>query len=364
MHSMIINKCKITANNKLRNGYPNWWCHTHFASARGEGGVKLEKCLKADVPVIKESEKIYIDLDEYLGGVGIWGTLEAVFDTKRGNPEKGVHVHLRREDHLDKEVDRSFREVYVKAPSQTSSTNEWVKIDEETACAYTATVIFDRNIKVVKCRYCGKEHIDSDYFSVHYHKKHFCTFCGRDFLDTEPGISNPIMLLQKIFTEKLKDREIIKSRKKLSVRQEDYPGGIQIWGSNPAIIWTAKRPEESGMHVHLFREKTGAPFSDDTYGYVEIDGIELDDVMVRYLMVQQSFSYLKKYIASLVCPFCNKEHFDKGEDAVNPHKIHRCEHCENTFEDKSRFKGVVSNPMKMRLEKLKENYKNTHIGNI
>lgn len=358
---MGINQCDIRAENKLRNGYANWWCYTHFASARGEGGVKLDKCLKAEVSSISEDEKIFIDLDEYLGGVGIWGTLEAVFDTKRAISERGVHVHLRRKADLDKEVDKSFAEVYVKVPINTLFAKaNWVKIDEEIACAYTASVVFNRNIKVVKCKYCGREHIDSDYFSVHYHKKHFCTFCGRDFLDTEHGISNPVSGLQEMFKDKLEDREIKKVDRVLKINQRDYPGGIQIWGSNPAIIWTAKRPEESGMHVHLFKEKTGAPYSDDTYGYVEIDGIELDDQMVRYFMVQQSFPYLIKYIASLECPKCNKEHFDTGDNAMNPHKVHICEHCGNVFKDGTRFKGVVSNPIKKRLEKLKENYKNLH----
>lgn len=350
------NICEIRAETKLRNGYPNWWCFTHFASARGEGGVKLEKCTKANLVLPAEDEKIYIDLDQYKGGVGIWGSLEAIYDSKREIPEKGVHVHLRQKEGEEKIVDKTFKEVFVKVPS-TLFEEQWVKIDEYTACAYTASILFDRKIKVLKCKHCGNPHIDADWFAVHYHKKHFCTFCGRDFIDTEPGISNPVMYLQQLLSEKLSNRTIKNVDRSLKVNQRDFPGGIQIWASNPAIIWTAKRPEEAGIHVHLFGDKTGMPSSDDTYGTVEIDGINLDPEMVRYYMVQKSFSFLGKYIVSLMCPACKMDHFDKGENAFRLHKTHICEHCGVEFNDNTRFKGVVSNPIVKRLKILDETFK-------
>jgi len=349
-------KCDIRAENKLRNGYQNWWCYSHFASARGENGQRLQKCKNADLPIVQDSEKIYIDLDDYPGGVGVWGSLQAVYDSKREIPENGVHVHLRRDINSEKEVDKTFKEVYIKISSPNLFDNvEWTKIDESTACAYTASIIFNKNLKILKCKHCGKEHVDAEYFAVHYHRKHFCTFCGRDFIDTEHGISNPVYSIQQIFKEKMLNRLITKVDRKLIVDQKDYPGGIQIWGSNPAIIWTAARSEEAGMHVHLFKSKNGMPEIDDTYGYVEIDGIELNDQMIRYYMVQKSLSYLSKYITSETCPKCNKEHFDKEDKALNPHKIHECEHCGNIFEDKTRFKGVVSNPILKRLASLEKN---------
>lgn len=347
-------KCDIRAETKLRNGYANWWCHTHFASARGEGGKKLDYCEKANILPISPEEKIYIDIADYEGGVGVWGSLEAVYDTKKETPEKGVHVHLRRKTDMNKEIDGTFKEVYIKIPSDLLNNEQWVKIDEYTACAYTASVLFDKNIKVLKCKHCHRDHVDADWFAVHYHKKHFCTYCGREFIDTERGISNPVMSLQAALHEQLKDRQIINVSRRLDVRQEDYPGGIQIWASNPAIIWTAKRAEEAGIHVHLFKEKNKPPFSDDTYGEVVIDGIKLDAVMVRLYMVQKSFAFLKKYIVSINCPSCLQEHCDVGDNAFLPHKVHVCEHCENTFTDRTKFKGVVSNPIVAHLKRLNE----------
>ncbi|MCX2473532.1 MULTISPECIES: hypothetical protein [Pedobacter] len=355
MEANTISKCSIRAETKLRNGYPNWWCFTHFSSARGPGGIQLDICEKANQPEITQDEKIYIDLDDYPGGVGVWGSLEAIYDTKRDVSEKGVHVHLRREEDSEKEVDKTYKEVYIKSSKDLFEEQRWVKIDEYVACAYTASVLFERKLKVINCRHCGKLHVDADWFAVHYHKKHFCTFCGRDFIDSEPGISNPVVALQNEFQHKMVGRTIKNVNLPLKVYQKDYPGGIQIWASNPAIIWTAKRPEEAGIHVHLFADKTPLPSSDDTYGSVEIDDIVLDPLMVRVFMVQKSFSFLTKHIISLTCPACNKDHFDVGEDAFIPHKVHKCEHCFNEFKDSTRLKGVVSNPIVSRLQKLEEN---------
>ncbi|HEY4325358.1 MAG TPA: hypothetical protein VGN20_15270 [Mucilaginibacter sp.] len=350
---MSSNKpCDIRAEVKLRNGYPNWWCHAHFASARGEGGKKLPRCVKADQPPTLAEDKIHIDITNYPGGVGIWGSLQAVYDTKRDISEKGVHVHLRRAAGGEKEIDRTFKEVYVKLPNELFKDDHWVMIDEYTACAYTASVLFNKNIKVIRCKHCGREHIDADWFAVHYHKKHLCTYCGRDFIDTERGISNPVISLQQALFDQLKDRKLTNVERSLNINQVDYPGGIQLWASNPAIIWTASRPEEAGIHVHLFKEKNGMPDKDDTYGEVIIDGIKLDVVMVRTYMVQRSFSFLDKLIVSLTCPSCMKEHFDDGDLAFQPHKDHECEHCGTHFEDGTRFKGVVSNPIVSRLQRL------------
>ncbi len=246
---MNSDKCDIRAEIKLRNGYPNWWCFTHFCSARGEKGTKLEKCTKADQPPLTDEQKIYIDLDKYAGGVGIWGSLEAVYDSKREVPEKGVHVHLREQEGMEKVVDQTFQEVYVKNPRKNKS-EEWIKINEYTACAYTASVLFNRNIKVINCKYCSEPHIDADWFAVHYHKKHFCTHCGRDYIDSEPGISNPVIYIQEQLSEQLAHRTLTNVTRKLQASQKDYPGGIQIWASNPAIIWTASRAEEAGIHVN------------------------------------------------------------------------------------------------------------------
>ena len=39
----------------------------------------------------------------------------------------------------------------------------------------------------------------------------------------------------------------------LSDQSADHcSGGLLIWGSNPAILWTATRDEEAGVHAHAY----------------------------------------------------------------------------------------------------------------
>lgn len=351
---MDSNSCNITAKTKLRNGYQNWWCTVHCASARGPLGSKLDKCLKAETFVYPEKQ-IRLGILDYKGGVGVWGALEAVFDTKREIPDSGVHVHLRRNiDDLIKEVDETFDEVYLKI-NASDPFEAWIKIDKEIACAYTASVVFEKELKVLTCTHCGEIHIDAEYFAVHAHKKHFCTFCGRDFMDSRKGISNPVAAIQRKVQNRLGLRSpITKVGRVLDIKQVDYPGGIQIWGSNPAIIWTATRNEESGIHVHLFDRPDQLPISDDTYGRIIIDGIELDDKMIRYFMVQQSLDYLSGKLASLNCPACGEDHFDTGDFGLNPHLDHICDVCQHSFQSSEKVKKVVSNPIIRKLQKLKE----------
>ncbi len=53
-----------------------------------------------------------------------------------------------------------------------------------------------------------------------------------------------------------------------------FPGAkYKMWASTPAILWTATRPQEVGIHVHLY-EGTKR-IVDDTYTEVVLDGKRL-----------------------------------------------------------------------------------------
>jgi hypothetical protein len=91
------------------------------------------------------------------------------------------------------------------------------------------------------------------------------------------------------------------AEKPLYIRQEEYPGGIQIWGSNPAIIWSAKKSEEEGIHIHAFNEEGGPVVLDDTFSEATIDGITLDPLMVRTLMAQNALPHIEGRVLSMKC---------------------------------------------------------------
>jgi transposase-like protein len=184
------------------------------------------------------------------------------------------------------------------------------------------------------CRKHGFPHLDRDWFAVHRHKKHQCHGCGRQFSDIVPGIGNPLSELRHAI-ERIARRQI-KAPRKIRLKQADYPGGIQIWGSNPAIVWTSDKSEETGIHVHaLIEEQQDPPQIDDTYAQVTIDGITLDPEQVRHYMAQSAMPHLEGRVISLACPSCDHDHFDKGELAFTPHIEHLCEQCGTIFQSPS-----------------------------
>ena len=59
-----------------------------------------------------------------------------------------------------------------------------------------------------------------------------------------------------------------------SINLDDYSGlAFQVWASTPAVLWTAARPQERGIHVHVYKD--GKYLIDDTFGTVIYKGQEL-----------------------------------------------------------------------------------------
>jgi hypothetical protein len=205
-------------------------------------------------------------------------------------------------------------------------------------------------MKYVECEHCRCPHLDKDWFSVHRHQRHLCAGCGRLFRDTERSIGNPVCNLQ----ERLKYPRARPQRalRGLELRQADYAGGVRIWGSNPAIVWTGDYPQTHGIHVHAFSELGSAPIIDDTFSSLTIDGVTLHPEMVRVLMAQSALSQLTNRIVSLSCPRCGKALFSCAEDAFTPKAEHACTSCKRVFPTLGRVRYVVSNPLFAVLERL------------
>jgi len=203
--------------------------------------------------------------------------------------------------------------------------------------------VFEYRMKHVLCSYCGYPHLDRDWFSVHPHRRHLCAGCGKHFIDTEPGIGNPIMGMRDVCD--LPEHTITPSVRSLKIRQADFPGGIQIWGSNPAFLWTSNRTEEAGIHVHAYGEDSEEPEVDETYGQVTIDGTDLDPHMVRVFMAQSALSSLKGRILSIECPACSAPQFSVGEHAFTPTTTHTCSRCGENLSVSGRFRKTIANPL-------------------
>jgi len=335
-------KCKIVPVARRRDGGTRYWCLTHHANATAKYGVAARHCVAArDLPIGPE-ETLDLAFSDYTGGVALWGSVPAVYDTTLQAMDRGIHVHARRTVGGCKEIDRTYRKLRIPF-SEDLFSDGWAEVDEIDAINYMVSTVFGFATIAVNCTYCGFPHLDRDWFAVHPHRRHQCHGCGRQFSDTVVGIGNPLATIRKHFYTK--PAKEVKAPRNLSLRQADYAGGIQIWGSNPALIWTSNEAEESGIHVHAFQlHDDEMPAIDDTFAKVLIDGRKLDPVQVRTYMAQSAMPHLESRIAALRCPACDAPHFDQGEWAHTPHVEHECHVCQYTFQSPTRMKKTIGNP--------------------
>jgi transposase-like protein len=341
------NACHIVSVGKRRDGGTRYWCLKHRSNATAKYGKPATACRTAHFPPIAEQDILTLDFRKYPGGVALWGAVPAVYDTTTQPLDRGIHVHSRATPESEKDLDKTFRAVRIVGKDLPA---EGLYVDELDAIYYMATTVFGYTMREVRCTYCGYSHLDRDWFSVHPHSRHLCAGCGKHFKDPQTGIGNPICGVREACG--VQSRTPKTSTKKLKIKQQDYPGGIQIWGSNPAFIWTSKSTEEEGIHVHAYKEGAQWPETDETYGSVTIDGITLDPVMVRLYMAQAILPSLKDRITTVHCPTCDEGILSEGDLAFTPATTQRCATCERDVPTAGRLRKVVSNPLPLVLEQL------------
>lgn len=344
------NACDIVPVGKRRDGGTRYWCLAHKADATAKYGQRGKVCRAAHLPPVLAAEIFDLDLDLYGGGVALWGAVPPVYDTTQLPLDFGIHVHARHEADGSKAIDQTYRAVRLRGRPLPP---EGLLVSEIDAVYYMVSSVFGFGTRHVECTLCGYSHLDKDWFSVHSHRRHLCAGCGRNFRDTVSGIGNPVRATQE--TLKLMPKKPIKATKTLSIKQRDYPGGIQVWGSNPAIIWSAEKREEEGIHVHAFRHDSELPDHDDTYSAVEIDGVRLSPIMVRTLMAQNSLPHLEGRVVPLRCTKCSELEFNTGEEAFTPAVGRTCSKCNGALIGPTRLRRTIGNPLIAMLEKLAEN---------
>ena len=339
--------CDIAAIEKRRDGGTRYWCRAHRADATAKGGTPAATCRGAHIVPIQLEEIMTLEVGKYLGGVALWGAVPAVYDTTLLPMDRGIHVHTRLTPECPKDTDWTFRAVRIVGGELPV---DGVVVSDIDAIYYLVSSVFGFSMAFVACTHCAWPHLDKDWFSVHPHRRHLCAGCGKHFHDTATGIGNPIMGLREVFGAE--EHKIVPAPKTLDIKQADFPGGIQIWGSNPAFLWTQPKSEEEGIHVHAFLEGEAEPVLDDTYREVTIDGIRLDPVKVRVLMAQNVMPSLEGRIRSMNCPHCGHPAFGAGEAAYVPTATHACPECGEQFPTPGRVRNVVANPLQAILTEL------------
>ena len=340
--------CTIQFVGKARNGSSRWWCTSHGANATGPRGLRLDVCERAETREINASI-LQLDPADYPGGVAIWRVSRPVYDTTNRETHPGVHVHARLIPDAPKDIDESYDAVALRLHADLVQAN--VLVTEPMARAYYLARFCGHRLKSLSCTRCRAPHLDEGWFAIKPHRRHLCQACGHHFVDRDHSVSSPLVSVEGMDAGNEKRRSV-RAQRTLAIDQRDYPGGIRLWASNPALLWTAEKPEDEGIHAHLYGSH-GDLRDDDTFDAVSIDGVALDEGMVKQLMAQQAVENVADKVVSLACPACQRPHFDAGPSAFAPHVAHTCEHCGNLF--RAGRHAAVSNPVVEVLRTLRAN---------
>jgi hypothetical protein len=340
--------CAIVPVAKRRDGGVRYWCLRHRADATAKYGRQAEACRAAHLP--GETEPAFeLDIDQFKGGIALWGAVPPVYDTTRLPLDKGIHMHARRSPKDKKEIDETFLSVKLVGKNIPAG---GVRIDAIDAIYYMVSSVFGFPMRQVLCTHCGEPHLDRDWFSVHPHGRHLCAACGRTFSDSVRAVGNPICGIREVLGRK--SQRVQSANRPISIRQADFLGGIQVWGSNPALLWTSEAAEEEGIHLHAFVRDSTEPDVDDTFSEVEIDGVKLDPVMVRTLMAQNTLPHLAGRVQSINCTVCGTGVFGAGEMGFTPVSQHQCATCGHTVHATGRFRKTIGNPLVAILDQLEQ----------
>ncbi|WP_156370126.1 hypothetical protein [Novosphingobium sp. Leaf2] len=218
-----------------------------------------------------EIEPFVVNLDKH-AEVGIWCSMPAALSTAEIKPRPPkIHVHVRDTPQADKRIDKDFT-----VASTIHSTREGLfgegelaRVDITPAAAFNFVCALEAHLEMgcIDCSNCGYPHLDLGDFAKTPHRKHFCANCGRDSTWSKGAIiSTPLKPLHDRTATRL--TTLLPDR---SLNLDDHKGrNYTVWASTPAIVWTASRPQEYGIHVHVH---DGADrIIDETFGEVILNG--------------------------------------------------------------------------------------------
>lgn len=328
-------ECEVIGVGKFRNGRPKVWCKTHAQVVKD---VEASECTCSRSVV--RLRCLSLQVDRYAGGLGIWGSLPPAIDTAMSDMDsesllRGVHVHARSEPMARKDIDETYDVVALFRDEHLL-----VTLDTNSATALVQSRIAGLEPRSIQCSRCHAEHIDEGWFAVTPHRKHQCLCCGREFYQKTSHIGSPIEeRLREIFppvsARVNPNRQIDLTRHAVAGRH------IRVWGTHRALAWTAPRPEEAGVHVHVYNPR-GEYVVDETFDSAVWGDTRLDAAEVRLLMLQKSLGHLHGRIASLKCDQCASPLLSEGAAAVNPSRRHQCNRCGRTTLTR---KKLVLNPL-------------------
>lgn len=288
--------CDIVAAGKYRNGVDRWWCRTHqrhwgtlgdIADAEASGRFR---CSNHDQPMSYVIDPEHITVQDF-AEVGIWCSMPPAL-THRGLPEPRrpkIHVHVRKQPGVEKVIDQDFKalSLHYSASDNLFGSEEITKVHltPPAALEFVLALEAGKAMGCINCRDCGYPHLDLGDFARQPHVKHLCGNCGKDNTRSrEPIASTPLKLLHDQFSRANQYFDVTKE-----IDLDEYDGlPFQVWASTPAVLWTAERPQERGIHVHVYKD--GQYLIDDTFGVVRFQGRTLDRQELLANMVERTIN--------------------------------------------------------------------------
>jgi hypothetical protein len=275
--------CQIVPAGKFRHGSDRWYCKTHqihwgtkadFASAALScWEIRCSNHAAKMSYVIEPFEIAFKEFEE----IGIWCSLPPGISNKFiGKRAPKIHVHKRFKGGGYKEIDRDFDALMLSYNQDLAlfENTEITKIQVTPPAAFEFVRALEENrpLSCVSCKKCRYPHLDLGDFAQKEHRKHFCGNCGNDSIwSKEPIVSTPLKPLHDQFHN---CNTYVEPDRMLDMDSESYKGlDFEIWASSPAVVWTANRPQEKGIHVHIYDGENRVV--DDTYGAVIKNGVEL-----------------------------------------------------------------------------------------
>jgi hypothetical protein len=272
--------CQIVPAGKFRNGAKRWYCKTHqihwgtkadYTAAIDSGEVLCSNHLVRMSYVVDPLEIAFKDFEE----IGIWCSLPPALSSEPIQPRSPrIHVHKRFAHKAQKVLDKDFAAIVCSYNQHLGlfENPEITKIQVTPPAAFEFVRSLEEGYEMscVTCNNCGYPHLDLGDFARKPHKKHFCGNCGNDSIwSTGPIVSSPLKPLHDQFSNS--NTYIIPDRR---LDLDGYGGfKFELWSSTPAVLWTANRPQEKGIHVHVYEK--GRRIVDDTFGVVVYQGQEL-----------------------------------------------------------------------------------------
>ena len=283
--------CDIVGAGKMRNGKDRWWCRTHqrhwgtkadIADAAQCGSMR---CSNHAQPMSYVVNPHHINIQDY-AEVGIWCSMPPAL-THRGVPEPRrpkIHVHVRERPAQEKVIDQDFKalSLHYNANDNLFASTEITRVHltPPSALEFVLALESGKAMACINCRDCGYPHLDLGDFARKTHIKHLCGNCGRDNTwSSEPIASTPLKPLHDQFSRANQYDDVV-----TTINLDDYAGlPFQVWASTPAVLWTANRPQERGIHVHVYKDSTY--LVDDTFGTVIYKGQQLQRAALLESMV-------------------------------------------------------------------------------